>query len=156
MDGARSRRHATVMTASVLHRTSILAATLACFAVVPFAAGQDFTDYSGRELYQRFCASCHGSSGEGDGPVASMLKVAVPDLTRLAARRRDAYPAEQVRRIIDGRDIPAAHGARQMPIWGYEFASVSVSEPDAGTESAATLIDRLVEFLRSIQVESSK
>ena len=26
-------------------------------------------DYSGEEIYMRFCASCHGSEGQGDGPV---------------------------------------------------------------------------------------
>lgn len=34
------------------------------------AAGelQPFIDYSGDQLFQRFCASCHGRAGYGDGP----------------------------------------------------------------------------------------
>ena len=43
-------------------------------------------DYSGEELYLRFCASCHGSEALGDGPVSRSLNVAVPDLTRIASR----------------------------------------------------------------------
>jgi hypothetical protein len=38
-----------------------------------------------------------------------------------------------------------------MPVWGLEFATATASEPEAGAKEAATLIDRLVEFLRSIQ-----
>lgn len=130
-----------------------LLAVLVGFA--PRAAAQEFSDYSGGELYQRFCASCHGAQGEGNGPVAAMLNVAVPDLTLLARRHRGGFPTEQVRRIVDGRDVPAAHGARRMPVWGYEFAEAAVSDPEAGAERAGKLIDRLIEFLRSIQVRTS-
>src|SRR5262245_5863391 len=42
---------------------------------------------SGQDLYRRYCAACHGTSGEGNGPVASSLKVQVPDLTRIAQRQ---------------------------------------------------------------------
>lgn len=131
---------------------SALTALLLLPALAGRAAAQDFSDYSGAELYQRFCASCHGATAEGDGPVASALNVAVPDLTRLAVRHRGTFPVEQVRRIVDGRDIPAAHGARRMPVWGYEFATATVSDPEAGAEQASKLIDRLMEFLRSIQI----
>ena len=111
---------------------------------------QDFSGYTGAELYGRFCASCHGAQGRGDGPVAATLKVEVPDLTRLT-RAGKPFPAEQVRRIVDGRQVLAAHGARRMPVWGYEFATATASEPDAGAAQAAAQIDRLVEFLRSLQ-----
>ena len=43
-------------------------------------------DYSGEEIYLRFCASCHGSEAQGDGPVSRSLNVAVPDLTRITSR----------------------------------------------------------------------
>jgi mono/diheme cytochrome c family protein len=126
------------------------AATLMLFATA-FASAQDFSGYSGEQLYRRFCASCHGTDARGDGPVAPTLKVLVPDLTRLTRRQGEDFPTERIRRIIDGRDILAAHGARRMPVWGYEFASATVSEPDAGEKEASTLIDKLVEYLRSIQ-----
>lgn len=131
---------------------SAVGAALLLHGLATSAGAQDFSDYSGAELYQRFCASCHGTTAQGDGPVASVLNVAVPDLTRLAVRHRGIFPVEQVRRIVDGRDIPAAHGARRMPIWGYEFAAASISDPEAGAEQASKLIDRLMEFLRSIQI----
>ena len=55
---------------------------------------------SGMELYQQLCASCHGVSGHGDGPVASLIKIGVPDLTRIAARDGGEFPTEDVRRTI--------------------------------------------------------
>ena len=30
-------------------------------------------DLSGRDTYLRYCASCHGSEGRGDGPLAASL-----------------------------------------------------------------------------------
>ena len=107
------------------------------------AVAQDLSADTGAELYKRFCASCHGLAGRGDGPVASALKVEVPDLTLLVRHAGLPFPAEQVRRIIDGRTIFTAHGVRRMPVWGIEFSNAAADTP--------TLIDRLVEYLRSIQ-----
>jgi mono/diheme cytochrome c family protein len=123
----------------------------AALAAASPAGAQDFSSYTGEQLFKRFCASCHGADGRGDGPVAPTLKVLVPDLTRLTRRQDEDFPVERVRRIIDGRDILAAHGARRMPVWGYEFATPTVGEPEAGAQEAARLIDRLVDYLRSIQ-----
>jgi mono/diheme cytochrome c family protein len=110
----------------------------------------ELSTYGGAELYQRFCASCHGHSGLGDGPVASQLKVLVPDLTRITRRHAGVFPAEDVRRIVDGRSIHMAHGTRTMPVWGYEFRA---AEDNASSSAADELVRRLVEYLRSIQIE---
>lgn len=140
------------MRAHLTTRTAALALLTLWALVASRAAGaEDYSTYSGADLYQRFCASCHGADGRGDGPVAPALKVLVPDLTRLTRHRGAEFPLERVRRIVDGRDIFAAHGARRMPIWGYEFATPTPAEPDAGATAAASLIDRLVEYLKSIQ-----
>jgi mono/diheme cytochrome c family protein len=92
-------------------------ALLASLAFSPALSAADYVAMSGHDLYVRFCASCHGASGRGDGPVASSFKVEVPDLTLIARRAKGAYPREQVERIIDGRHIIAAHGNREMPVW---------------------------------------
>jgi mono/diheme cytochrome c family protein len=115
------------------------------------AAAQDYSSHTGAQLFAQFCASCHGTQGRGDGPVAPTLKVEVPDLTRLVRRPGDPFPLEQVRRIVDGREVPAAHGARRMPVWGYEFATATASEPDAGAANAAVLVGRLVDHLKTLQ-----
>ncbi len=76
---------------------------------------------SGAQLYSTFCASCHGSTAHGDGPVAPLLKTAVPDLTLFAARRGGVFSPKEMQRIIDGRISIAAHGTREMPVWGREL-----------------------------------
>jgi len=107
-------------------------------------------DLSGAELYKEFCATCHGVSGHGDGPVAVSLKSRVPDLTLIATRHGGEFPAETVHRVIDGRSMPRAHGTTAMPIWGWEFYGYE-GEDATRRQRVAELIDQLVEYLRSIQ-----
>lgn len=118
--------------------------------VAPVALAQGFAAYSGEELFERFCAACHGAEGRGDGPVASSLAVLVPDLTRLYQRRGNTFPAAEIREVVDGRSVVIAHGTRYMPVWGYEFW-VEEGADVVAEEEARIMIDRLVNFLRSIQ-----
>jgi mono/diheme cytochrome c family protein len=107
-------------------------------------------DYSGEEIYLRFCASCHGDEAMGDGPVSRSLNVAVPDLTRIATRYGE-FPAGLIRDVIDGRGIDTrAHGAREMPVWGYEFW-IEEGADVAAQQAARDAINKLIEHLRSIQ-----
>jgi mono/diheme cytochrome c family protein len=115
------------------------------------AAAADFSALSGSELYHRFCASCHGTRGEGDGPVAGSLKIAVPDLTRIAERHRGEFPDNWVYRVIDGQERLFAHGSRDMPVWGIELWREQGADVRAGAKTQA-VIDRLVDYLRSLQV----
>jgi mono/diheme cytochrome c family protein len=105
---------------------------------------------SGETLYANNCASCHGMTAEGDGPLAQVLSVSVPNLRNIAARNGGVFPANAVRAYIDGRDLPLAHGDRLMPVWGDEFGGAA--DADASTEADVTArIDALVEFLEEIQ-----
>ena len=108
---------------------------------------------SGMEMYQQLCTSCHGVSGHGDGPVASLIKIGVPDLTRIAHREGGEFPTEDVRRTIDGRWDRRAHGARDMPVWGWQLYDTSSSHEAEERAVVDSMIDRLVSYLRSIQVE---
>jgi len=56
------------------------------------------------------------------------MRVTVPNLRTLATRNDGAFPAEAVRAYIDGRESVAAHGDRQMPVWGDVFRG-----PEQGT-----------------------
>ncbi len=107
-------------------------------------------DMSGAELYQTFCASCHGPQAHGDGPVAPSLKVQVPDLTRITQRHGGQFPADLVTRMIDGREFRAAHGTHDMPVWGQEFYGYTGNDPVRRARSDE-LIARMVEYLRSVQ-----
>lgn len=125
---------------------------LLCVVCLTPAAAQLFrsADYSGEELFQRFCSSCHGENAHGDGPVAASLSVMVPDLTRLAERYGGEFPAFDVRQTIDGRSLVVAHGPRTMPVWGYEFALDAGADVDAERE-AREIVNRLVDYLAGIQ-----
>lgn len=110
----------------------------------------DYVAMSGQDLYQRFCAACHGAEGRGDGPVAASFKVEVPDLTLLAHRAGNSYPRERVVRIIDGRHILGAHGSRTMPVWGEDLSRLEVGNPDA-ERATRIVIDRLADYLGQLQ-----
>ena len=106
-------------------------------------------DQSGGELFARFCSSCHGDSGRGDGPVAASLNTPVPDLTRIG-QRYGGFDAGDIRQIVDGRSLVIAHGTRTMPVWGYELW-VEEGADIVAEQQARALIDRIVEYLRDIQ-----
>ena len=128
------------------------AALIAAFFLLASAAApaDSFDDYTGRQLYERFCASCHGDTGFGDGPVAASLKVIVPDLTRMYQRNGGKFPEERVRKIIDGRQVYPVHGTRYMPVWGQELWVEEGADAKAAA-NVSKIVDKLVDYLRSIQ-----
>ncbi|HEY7642735.1 MAG TPA: cytochrome c [Steroidobacteraceae bacterium] len=109
---------------------------------------------SGQDLYGRFCASCHGIEGRGDGPVAKSFRVEVPDLTLTASRGHSGDPRDRIVRIIDGRYIIGAHGTRLMPVWGEDLARLEIGNPDA-ERSAQLIIGRLADYVSSLQRKTS-
>ncbi len=103
--------------------------------------------FSGEDLYARNCAACHGPSGEGDGPVASVMTITMPNLRGLAERNDGVFPRAAVREYIDGRRSATAHGDRYMPVWGTEFRLL-----EGGDERAARArIDAVTDFIARIQ-----
>jgi mono/diheme cytochrome c family protein len=134
-------------------RVSSMAAAASCLAIAGAAMAFEavtLDDYSGAELFDRFCASCHGSEARGNGPVAASLNVAVPDLTTIAVRHGE-FPAMLIRDVIDGRGIDMrAHGTRTMPVWGYEFWVEEGGDVNA-QRAVRDAINKLVEHLRTVQ-----
>lgn len=114
------------------------------------ANAADYVAMSGKELYGRFCASCHGATGRGDGPVASSFKVEVPDLTLIARRAKGVYPRDRIEKIIDGRYIVGAHGARTMPVWGEDLSRLELGNPDA-ERGTRLIIQRLADYVWLLQ-----
>jgi mono/diheme cytochrome c family protein len=99
-------------------------------------------------LYKTYCASCHGESGRGDGPVAEHLRPRPADLTQIARKSGGTYPADAVARIIDGRQRVKPHGNSQMPVWGDAF---SRSLQGGSEESVQLRVQALVRYLETIQ-----
>lgn len=105
---------------------------------------------TGEQLYVRHCASCHGISGKGDGPVAPSLAILPPDLTTLTQQGR--FDETNLMAIIDGRRVVPVHGPREMPVWGAVFSD---GHEDSPYQEYTTLLhtETLVEYLRTIQEE---
>lgn len=114
----------------------------------------DYSARSGQELYGKFCASCHGVTAQGDGPIAKSLKTPPADLTKITRRYGGKFPGKRIEEVVDGRVNVDAHGPSAMPVWGEEF-----TRSEAGTIEAeratATMIHKIVEYLRSIQRDAS-
>jgi mono/diheme cytochrome c family protein len=100
----------------------------------------------GKDSFEAYCASCHGSTGVGNGPVAEALKRRPVDLTRLAAGNGNRFPREQLAATLMGTDRRvAAHGTTEMPIWGPLFR---VFESDARVR---VRVDNLVAYIETLQ-----
>lgn len=98
-----------------------------------------------KEMFTSYCAACHGADGKGTGPAAKALAKAPADLTKISARNKGTFPGVRVRRYIEGSDEIAAHGTRDMPMWGTLFRKM-------GSSDAAELrIESLAKYLESIQ-----
>jgi mono/diheme cytochrome c family protein len=111
----------------------------------PSQAAQPAED--GQQLFNTYCASCHGVTGVGNGPAAMSMRRKPPDITGLALANGGMFPAERMRRIIDGREIEA-HGNRDMPVWGDAFKAIRGGYSE---ESVRARIGLIVEYLASIQ-----
>jgi mono/diheme cytochrome c family protein len=99
----------------------------------------------GSSTFKTYCAGCHGIGGKGDGPAATALTVAPADLTRIEKRHEGRFPEEAVRRTISGEHEIAAHGTRDMPIWGSALRDVE--DPT----STRLRLGNLITYLESIQ-----
>ena len=98
----------------------------------------------GKVLFVQHCASCHGTDGKGNGPVAASLKTRPSDLT-LIQKAGEKFPSDKVSNVINGERVVSPHGTREMPIWGEVFRSRS----DVMSEKRDTYT--LTKYLESIQ-----
>ena len=114
------------------------------------ASAADDVGQSGKQLFARYCASCHGATGRGDGPVAKSLRPEVPDLTRFAQRHGDFFDRDLVERVIDGRHVIGAHGTRTMPVWGEDLSLANLGNPDA-ERGTRIVITRLADYVWQMQ-----
>lgn len=102
---------------------------------------------SGAERYAQDCAGCHGEDARGNGPDSQGLAIPPSNLRQLTARD-GTFPEDYVRRVIDGRDLPSAHGTVAMPVWGSEYKRAL---PGQGERLVQEKLDALVGYLLSIQ-----
>lgn len=105
---------------SLLTPLFVVLAGIGCSLPFP-SVGPSFP-HDGREVYARSCASCHGTAGRGDGPVAGSLRERPSDLSRLAAGNGGAFPRDRVIATVLGDRAIEAHGTRTMPVWSDRFS----------------------------------
>jgi mono/diheme cytochrome c family protein len=108
---------------------------------------------AGRKLYTRYCASCHGREGRGDGAVAPALGEKPRDLTQIAAEHGGRFPLDAVVEAIDGTRTIRAHGVSEMPVWGEVF-QVDATSPFEQEILARGKVMVIAGYLRSLQVGS--
>ena len=140
--------------------TTVLFSSALGLAAVALAAGASSAlterlNY-GEHEFQAKCASCHGESAKGNGPMAASLARVPPDLTTLTARYGNgSFPANLAWQVIDGRPYEGDPLApRTMPVWGQEFrheTMMSAEPPDTPEMYVDNRIETLVEYLESIQ-----
>jgi mono/diheme cytochrome c family protein len=113
-----------------------LATGLTIMAMAQTAAAQSA---AGAEEYTRACASCHGLTGRGDGPLAEYMSIPVPDVTQIRTRNNGVFPMLEV--------------IHPMPIWDDRFEAAVASElGDVGTEIAVRgRVLALATYLEAIQ-----
>jgi mono/diheme cytochrome c family protein len=121
------------------------------------APGASNAQISQGELeFRLYCAQCHGMEATGNGPVARALKKKPANLRQLTRNNGGVFPLQEVREFIDGTKDVAAHGNREMPIWGIAFQHRPGTNRDNPVPplSAAEVdrrIDALVDYVKSIQ-----
>jgi mono/diheme cytochrome c family protein len=104
---------------------------------------------SGEEMYNTYCAVCHGKDGRGTGPAAEALKTPPTDLTTLAQKHGGKYPSDHVSAAIQGDLNLPAHGSKDMPVWGQLFWHMS-----GGHQSEVQLrVANLNKHIEAMQVQ---
>lgn len=138
------------MTFRLRHPSFLLLASLFTLLVVRNPARAAKAEPAGKQLYLQYCASCHGTDGRGDGPAAAALKTPPTDLTTIAQRNGGKFDERQLMASIDGERFVAAHGSREMPVWGQVFDEELKSSRHA--ERVRLLRAQvLVDYLRTLQ-----
>jgi len=103
---------------------------------------------SGKEMFNAYCASCHGVDAKGTGPAAPALKKMPADLTGLAKNNGGKFPSSRVMSAIQG-GTESAHGSKEMPVWGPILLSVSNNRPSTVTQR----ISNLSGYIESLQTK---
>lgn len=133
---------------------ALLTAVWLCTTVAWAQGGKG--DFGKRE-YESNCAVCHGLKGKGDGDYKPWLTKSPSDLTTLAKANQGVLPHQRIYEVIDGRQAVAAHGSRDMPIWGNDYLAKGRADymdvpydPEAYVRSR---ISALIDYINRLQVK---
>ena len=129
---------------------------LACAASVA-VCGSALADEQievGKKQYMKYCATCHGPSGTGTDGTASRLFTKPPtNLTLLAKNNGGKFPMMEVIGIVRGDQPIAAHGTREMPVWGQAMGGDPTQEGMYAKDAAGAQIMTIGKYLETIQAK---
>jgi len=75
-----------VLLSALLFSTTMLTMAQQSQTTIKKAPIQRTSATSGQEMFNTYCAACHGKDAKGNGPAGGALKVPPPDLTTLSQR----------------------------------------------------------------------
>jgi mono/diheme cytochrome c family protein len=143
------------MAISIIHRVGAAAVAVASMTLALHAQEVPESLRAGAAEFANSCASCHGADAKGAGFLTRVFKGIDPgDLTQLAANNDGQFPVDRVFAVIDGRAEVAAHGDREMPVWGDRYWETAMSDygPDELNElRARNRVLEMVFYIQSIQ-----
>jgi mono/diheme cytochrome c family protein len=140
-------------------RNSLMILLLGALCFETAAAGQTtgvknpplvISSMYGQDLFELYCASCHGRDGKGHGPSADALKVRPADLTTIAKRNGGTFPKSRVEAFVTVGEVRAtpAHGSAEMPVWGPIFRAL-----DPNDTANKIRLANIVGYVESLQVK---
>jgi mono/diheme cytochrome c family protein len=149
---AASMDHRAIGKDNIMFKILTLSALLAAGAANAQSASDSSEFSRGQQEYMSGCAACHGEKADGNGPIATMFKTPVPDLTGIAQRNDGKFPLLDVMHIIDGRMEVKAHG-NPMPVFGRRFENQASDRvgPYGSEMIVRGRVLELVLYLQSIQ-----
>lgn len=128
--------------------------TVPLFLLMGFAlaaCNQQPQPVRGAAFYAKYCTSCHGASGQGDGPLAGSITPPPADLTLISDRNGGTFPTEGVMAQVNG--YQGRHQFGGMPEFEEDLNGPIVDYTTASGEvlkTPQTLID-IASYLESIQ-----
>lgn len=140
---------------STVRFSALMTTALLCGVAAAQVTAPPRTNDFGKREFEANCASCHGVSGKGNGPLQELLRRSPPDLTLLAQKNQGVFPMNRLYEVIDGEGV-AAHGSRDMPVWGLEYrirdAEYYADTPYDAQALVRSRILALLEYINRLQV----
>jgi mono/diheme cytochrome c family protein len=99
---------------------------------------------SGKQMFNQYCAACHGMTAKGNGPARAALKIPAADLTTLSKRHGGEFPYDLVSNVLRFGPGLTAHGSSDMPTWGPIFQYMDNYNQAAVQKRIKNLSDYLV------------
>jgi len=133
-----------------MRKILIVGALLIC-GLSETAVADEASAEAGAREYANSCAACHGPDGKGGGqpPAARVV-----DLSQLSGKNGGVFPTARVYATIDGRLAVAAHGPRDMPVWGRIYtvlAGAGQQDPYLTEAAVRARIQALIDHIYLLQ-----